>query len=65
MSKNFSYDKAIVELNKIIESIQKEEVGLDNLSEMISRANELIEKCKSRLREIDTEVEKLTGNKEE
>ena len=65
MSKKFSYDKAIVELNKIIDSIQKEEVSLDNLADMINKANILVNQCKTRLREIDEEVDKLTQNQSE
>ena len=65
MSKKFSYDNAISELNEIIKAIQNEEVSLDKLAEMISRANELINLCKSRLREIDQQVEKLTDKNQE
>ena len=64
MSKKFSYDKTIEELNNIIQAIQNEEVSLDKLSDMITRANTLIEQCKTRLREIDEQVDKLTIGKQ-
>ena len=63
MSKKFSYDKAIQELSKIIESIQAEDVSLDNLGEMITRANILIDQCKTKLREIDEQIDNLTNEK--
>jgi exodeoxyribonuclease VII small subunit len=59
MSKKFSYDSAIKELNQIIESIQNDEIGLDQLGEMIKRANELVGKCKTKLREVDAQIENL------
>lgn len=60
MSKKFSYEKAIKELNDIAQAIQSEEVGLDNLSEMIKKANQLIAQCKEKLRSIESQIEDIT-----
>ena len=59
MSKKFSYDKAMQELNSIISQLQNEEVGLDQLGDLIKKANTLIEQCKEKLREIDHEINQL------
>lgn len=64
MSKKFSYDKAMDELNGILTSIQNEEVGLDQLSELIKKANKLIHQCKDKLRSIDDELEQFTDSPE-
>ena len=60
MTKEFSYDTAMAELNEIIASIQSEEVGLDQLSEMIKKAKILIDQCRTKLREVDKEIDELT-----
>ena len=60
MSKKFSYDDAMAELNEIIGSIQSDEVGLDQLGEMIKKAKKLIEQCKNKLREVDKEIDQLS-----
>ncbi len=59
MSKKFSYDKAMQELNSIISQLQNEEVGLDQLGDLIKKANTLIEHCKEKLKEIDHEINQL------
>lgn len=59
MSEKFSYDKAMQELNSIISQLQNEEVGLDQLGDLIKKANTLIEQCKEKLREIDHEISQL------
>ena len=65
MSKKFSYDSAMAELNNIVTAIQSEEVGLDQLSEMIKKAKSLIDQCRTKLREVDKEIEDLTENEAE
>ncbi len=59
MNKTFSYDNAMKELNSIISQLQNEEVGLDQLGDLIKKANVLIEQCKEKLREIDNEIIQL------
>ena len=59
MSKKFSYDKSIKELNKIVDAIQSEEIGLDDLGKMVAKANDLIQKCRLRLREIESDIEEI------
>jgi exodeoxyribonuclease VII small subunit len=60
MSKKFLYEKAIKELNDIVKAIQSEEVGLDDLSDMIKKANELIAQCKEKLRTVEGQIEEIT-----
>ena len=61
MSKKFSYEKAIKELNEIVQAIQNEEVDLDDLGEMIVKANKLINLCKQKLRSIEEQIEDIIG----
>ncbi len=58
MAKKLSYDSAFAELNQILESLQAQETGLDEMSEKLKRAAELSTFCKERLRTIEAEIEK-------
>ena len=54
-----TFDTAYAELNSILVSLQSDETGLDDLSEKLKRAAELSEFCKSKLRSIETDIEKI------
>lgn len=59
MSKKMTYDTAFAELNKILVALQSDESGLDDLSEKLKRAAELSEFCKTKLRSIEDDLEKI------
>ncbi len=59
MSKKLSYDSAYAELNKILASLQSDEVSLDEISDKLKRAAELSTFCKSKLRSIEEDLEKI------
>lgn len=65
MSKKMTYDSAYSELNQILQRMQSEEILLDDMEKYIKRANELTHFCKTRLRSIEEEVQKLTDQNEE
>lgn len=54
-----SYNEAIIEIEKILEKINSSELDVDNLSEMVSRANELLDLCKKKLLKAQDEVAKI------
>ncbi len=64
--KQFSYTEAISELEKIMYKLENEEIDLDQLSEKVKRASELISKCKDQLksteREVDNIIKKINSN---
>lgn len=51
-----SYDEAIKELNIILSSLQDETLTIDQLTDSIKRASELLESCNSRLTSTEKEV---------
>ena len=59
-----TYDTAYAELNNILVSLQSDETGLDDLSEKLIRAAELSEFCKSKLRSIETDIEKISPSEQ-
>lgn len=62
--KELKYSKAIEELEEIVEQIEGENVDVDTLAEKVKRASYLIEFCRGKLKETETEVRKvLSGMK--
>jgi exodeoxyribonuclease VII small subunit len=55
----FSYKKAIDEIESIMHKLENEEIDLDELSKNVKRASELIAKCKGKLRSTESEIEKI------
>ena len=53
---DLSYDEAIKELNNILSSLQEETLSIDQLTDSIKRASELLESCNSRLTSTEKEV---------
>ena len=60
---DLSYDEAIKELNNILSSLQDETLSIDQLTDSIKRASELLESCNSRListeKEVNSVIQKL------
>ncbi|MGQ9846552.1 MAG: exodeoxyribonuclease VII small subunit [Bacteroidales bacterium] len=56
--KELTYKSAMEELESIVAQLEKDEVDVDKLPEMINRASELIQFCKSRLIKSQEEVDK-------
>jgi exodeoxyribonuclease VII small subunit len=57
--KQFIYKNSIAEIEEIINKLENEEIDLDNLSENVKRASELILKCKENLRQSEEDIEKI------
>lgn len=56
MSDNFSYNKAIAELEEILKKIQSDNCDIDSMVGLTRRAAELIEKCRTRLTATESEL---------
>ncbi len=54
-----TYESALLELQGIVTQLQEEAVGMDDLSEKVSRAAELLAFCREKLRETEEKVEGL------
>ena len=51
-----TYDEAVTELKTILNSLQDETLSIDQLTDSIKRASELLESCNSRLTSTEKEV---------
>ena len=54
-----TYETALQELQSIVAQLQEEAVSMDDLSEKVNRATELLNFCKERLRQTEEQVEGL------
>lgn len=57
--KKTSYKEAITEIELILQRITNEELDVDELSENVKKASELIKMCKEKLYNTEKEVEKI------
>lgn len=51
-----SYQKAYNELQELTQKLENNEVDIDQLSEVVSRAKELVKFCQNRLRTIEEDL---------
>ncbi len=54
-----TYESALQELQGIVSSLQDEAVSMDDLSEKVNRAAELLKFCREKLRETEGQVQGL------
>ena len=63
--KTEGYTQAYNELQKILEAMDQGDVDVDELSEKVKRAAELIEFCQKRLRDTELQVKRVMHKLEE
>lgn len=62
MSKAINYTEAIIELETIVSDLENATIGVDELSEKVKRAAELIKFCRSKLTSTEKEVSAILQN---
>jgi len=55
-NKHFSYDKAIGRIEEILHVLESGEKGMDELSDLVKEAAELVKQCKGKLRKTEAEI---------
>jgi exodeoxyribonuclease VII small subunit len=58
-TKKIDYNSAFVELQEIVRQMENANISIDELSEKIARASQLIAVCKAKLGETEAEVNKI------
>ncbi len=53
------YEDAVAQLEEIVEKMENDELDIDQLSEQLKRAKELVKLCKDKLTKTDGEIKKL------
>ncbi|NOZ47856.1 MAG: exodeoxyribonuclease VII small subunit [Chlorobi bacterium] len=59
-----TYNKAIEEIESILEKIETDELDVDVLSKNVKRVAELIKFCKTKLHKTEEEVQKIIDEME-
>ena len=57
------YEAAIAELQFIVSKMENDELDIDQMSEQLKRAQELIKLCKDKLTKTDEEIKKILSEK--
>ena len=57
--KNTTYEDALKELQGIVDALQENTLGIDELSNQLKRAAALITYCREKLRKTDAEIKDL------
>ena len=62
LKKAMSYEQAIQQLDEIVRQIETGELGIDQLTVQLKRAQELITFCRDTLYKTDEEIQQLLQN---
>lgn len=54
-----TYESALKELQEVIEDLRNEMVNVDDMTEKVKRAKELIDFCKNKLRDVGDDLDGL------
>ena len=65
MDEKINYVEAFEELKTIVEEIEEGEISVDQLSEKVKRATQLIKICKAKLTATEEDVNKILKELEE
>jgi exodeoxyribonuclease VII small subunit len=64
MTEKIKYSEAMAEVESILARLRSEQMSIDELSDAVRRASELIEECRKILTQSEQEVEKLLNRNE-
>ena len=59
-----TYSSALAELQQLAEDLENDEISIDELSDKIKKASQLLEFCQNKLRSTDEEVKKILSKME-
>lgn len=63
MEENIKYEEAFAELRALVHKMENDELDIDQMSEQLKRAQELIRLCKDKLTKTDEEIKKILAEK--
>ena len=61
MAKEPKYEMAISQLEEIVERLENNQLGIDEMTAQLKKAQQLIKLCKDRLTKTDEEIQKILG----
>ncbi|MFA7043227.1 MAG: exodeoxyribonuclease VII small subunit [Bacteroidales bacterium] len=60
--KKFSYNAAMQEVEQILAALEKNNLDVDEMSQKVKRAAELLQACKQKLYQADAEIQAVFEN---
>ncbi len=60
--KDLTYNEAVQKIEEILNKLENDELSIDELTNNIRLASELMKFCKNKLRETEIEVERILEN---
>ena len=61
-NQELKYEDAVRQLETIVDKLESNELGIDQLSSELKKAQQLIKLCKEKLTKTDNEIKKLLDN---
>ena len=61
---HLKYEEAVDELQEIVDKMENDELDIDQLSEQLKRAKQLVKFCKDKLTKTDEEIKKLLAEEQ-
>lgn len=58
-TKEIKYEEAVALLEEIVDKMENDELDINQLSDQLKRAKELVKLCKDKLTKTDEEIKKL------
>ena len=62
-NKSMKFSEALAELEQILKEMESGELGIDDLTSKVKRANQLIDICNKRLRATEEDLGEILGEK--
>lgn len=62
MSGKFKYEEAMREIERIVDTMENDELDIDALTKQLKRAQELIKLCRDKLTKTDEEIRALLND---
>ena len=59
MKKAMKYEEAMKQLEQIVSKMENDELDIDQMSEQLKKAQQLIKLCKDKLVKTDKEIQKI------
>jgi exodeoxyribonuclease VII small subunit len=63
-NKALSYEQAVARIEEIVSLLETGEKGMDELSELVKEASQLVKSCKAKLRMTEEEIAKALDEAE-
>ena len=61
MEQNINYEESVARLEQIVRQMENDELDIDQMSQQLREAQQLIKLCKDKLTKTDEEIKKILG----